>query len=161
MMNDLTPYLGRPYEQGIVDCFTVVQDFYKDKYQILVRNYARPANWAGVPGLDFFTDKFEAEGFEDTGNSAHRVRYGDVLMMHIAGSEVVNHVAIYVGRQKILHHLEGRLSEVVDYSPRWRNRVVKVVRHNQIETMLTAEVFRNLHKGLPAHLKAKLRGKTI
>ena len=158
MIKELDTFCGHKYEQGIVDCYSLVRDFYKERYQIEITNYARPKDWAKDDNLDFFTDKFQTEGFIDTGNSPHKVRFGDVLMMRIVGSEVVNHVAIYVGRQKILHHLEGRLSEVVDYSDRWRYRVVNVVRHPEVEKLTDSVALSNLHKGLPIHLRKKLRG---
>lgn len=158
MIKELNNLCGHFYEQGIQDCYTLVRDFYKTRYQMELTNYARPDNWTQDPSLDFFTNRFELEGFIDTNNCPHRVRFGDVLMMRIVGSEVVNHVAIYVGRQKILHHLQGRVSEIVDYDDKWRLRVVRVVRHPEIEKSTDAISFHNLHKGLPIHLRAKLRG---
>ncbi|GFD70938.1 hypothetical protein KUL113_03580 [Tenacibaculum sp. KUL113] len=158
MIKELNSFCDHHYEQGIQDCYSLVRDFYKTRYQIEITNYARPDNWIQDPSLDFFTSKFEKEGFKDTNNNPHKVRFGDVLMMRIAGSQVVNHVAIYVGRQKILHHLQGRLSEIVDYTDKWRIRVVRVVRHPEVEKTTEAMTLHNLHKGLPIHLRAKLRG---
>lgn len=158
MIKELEPFCNHDYEQGITDCYSLVRDFYKERYQIEITNYARPLDWTLDPNLDFFTQKFQREGFEDTGNSPYRVRFGDVLMMRIARSEVVNHVAIYVGRQKILHHLQGRPSEVVDYSDKWLFRVVRVVRHPEVDKTVDASSLQKLHQGLPIHLRAKLRG---
>lgn len=158
MNKELGIFCGHVYEQGIQDCYTLVRDFYKARYQMELTNYARPNNWTQDPNLDFFTNRFEMEGFKDTNNCPHKVRFGDVLMMRIVGSTVVNHVAIYVGRQKILHHLQGRLSEIVDYDDKWRYRVTRVVRHPEVEKTTEAVTFQNLHRGLPIHLRAKLRG---
>lgn len=157
MIKELNTFCGHIYEQGIQDCYTLIRDFYKTRYQMELTNYARPNNWIQDPNLDFFSRLFEREGFEDTNNCPHKVRFGDVLMMRIIGSEVVNHVAIYVGRQKILHHLQGRVSEIVDYDDKWRFRVVRVVRHPEIQKTTDAVALHNLHKGLPIHLRAKLR----
>lgn len=160
MIEKLRVYCDESYVPGLRDCFSCVQEFFKGEYQLPIRNYARPTNWYVAGGLDFFSELFRREGFEDTGNSAHKVRYGDVLMMRIAHSPVTNHVAIYVGQNKILHHLEGKLSGFEDYSDKWRHRVDRVVRHPVVSSASDADVLAGFNKGLPAHLKRRLRGQS-
>lgn len=158
MNKELLPFLNYKYEQGIQDCFSLVREYYQTKYQLEIRNYARPDKWYVNSELDFFNQKFEAEGFFDTGYSAHKVRHGDVLLMFLGRSEVVNHVAIYVGRNKILHHLEGKLSGLDEYNDKWRYRVSRVLRHPEVELAIDSVTLSNLHQGLPLHIRKKLRG---
>lgn len=158
MIEKLRSYCDKSYITGLRDCFTCVQEFFIGQYQLEIKNYARPTNWYVGGNLDFFSELFAREGFEDTGNSAHNVRYGDVLMMRISRSPVVNHVAIYVGQNKILHHLEGRRSGFEEYNDRWRHRVDRVVRHPVVADSLDFDSVSELNKGLPTHLRNRFKG---
>jgi cell wall-associated NlpC family hydrolase len=53
---------------------------------------------------------------------------GDAILMSIETSGL-NHVAIYLGDQMILHHLRGRLSSRDIYGGYWINATGKVLRH--------------------------------
>jgi cell wall-associated NlpC family hydrolase len=128
MMN-LTEYLNKPFVEGINDCYSLAREFYQHTYGVTLGNYARPTNWYLVDKFNFFTDNFEQEGFFEPKTTANKVRYGDALLMVIGRSTVANHVAIYVGQNKILHNLTGGISRLDSYSDRWRSRVTTVLRH--------------------------------
>lgn len=152
MSVDPFKYAGRPYIDGIQDCFSLAQRFYQDTCGLEVRSYARPQHWHLVGRFDFFSQLFPREGFYDTGNSCHRVRVGDALLMAIGRTEVNNHVAIYVGQNKILHHLRDSISRVDPYNDRWRYRVRAVLRHPVVEqTLHTLEL--GVADKLPAQVK--------
>jgi cell wall-associated NlpC family hydrolase len=48
--------------------------------------------------------------------------------MHIV-SPVPNHVAIYIGDNKILHHVQGRLSSRDVYGSYYQKVTAKILRH--------------------------------
>lgn len=158
MKDTLLPYLNRPYVEGVFDCYTAVQAFYLGEYGLRLRSYARPSQWALTPGLDFFTEHFQREGFVDLNQSCHRVMYGDALLMRINRSEKVNHVAVYVGRNKILQHFEGSVSRLDDYSDKWRYRVTSVLRHPETKMANSADTLAKYQSKLPAHLKRRVMG---
>lgn len=154
-MNKLNAYINLPYEQGISDCYTRVMEFYRNEYEQELRNYARPENWAYV-GLNFFEDKFAAEGFQALNVCPNNVRYGDLLLMNLQRSPVANHIAIYVGQNKILHHLKDKLSSIDDYTYRWQSRVTRVLRHPVVEAHVQLPGLSSLIERLPAHLRIRV-----
>jgi cell wall-associated NlpC family hydrolase len=126
-------YLNLPYSLGTQDCYTLVQQFYKNEYSLQLKNYARPNAWSLNPQLNLLHNLFNQEGFFDTGNNPNKVQKGDVLVMNLLKSPVDNHIGIYVGRNKILHHMYGKPSELSEYDHRWRLRVTTVLRHPAVD----------------------------
>lgn len=155
-MLDVKRYTNLPYEQGLNDCYTRVQDFFLWEFGVELTNYARPDNWAYV-GFDFFTEFFQKEGFSEVNIRPNNVRFGDLLLMNLQRSPVPNHIAIYLGQGQILHHLRDRLSEVEPYSVRWQSRVQRIIRHPVIESQTQLEGLSSLVEMLPAHIKNRLK----
>lgn len=134
-MYDYQKYCGIEFEEGWQDCYTLAKTFYDEILGVSLRDYARPTYWYLLPDFDFFEKLFEREGFSTVSTNANDVRIGDALLMGMGRTEVANHVAIYVGRGQILHHLTGQKSRLEAYSPRWRTRVMRVIRHPKSETV--------------------------
>ena len=53
---------------------------------------------------------------------------GDGILMRVA-SPVTNHGAVYLGDNRIIHHVQNRLSCRDIYSEFWRQRTTHVLRH--------------------------------
>ncbi len=134
-MHDFQKYGGIEFEEGWQDCYSLAQKIYADILGIQLRDYARPSMWYMLPEFDFFEKLFQREGFQTVSTNANDVRIGDALLMGLGRTEVANHIAIYVGRGQILHHLTGQKSRLEAYSPRWRTRVMRVVRHPKSSTV--------------------------
>lgn len=134
-MYDFQTYCGIEFEEGWQDCYTLARMVYADVLGIQLRDYARPTYWYLLPDFDFFEKLFSREGFHTVSTNPNDVRIGDALLMGMGRTEVANHVAIYVGRGQILHHLTGQKSRLEAYTPRWRTRVMRVVRHPKSETV--------------------------
>jgi len=101
------PLLGRQWTWGVSDCWTLVRDWYAEELGIQLRDWDRPA-------LSTFNEKplfdecwVDAE-FEEI--TLDQLQKGDSLLMNIDGASGLNHCAVYLGDQQILHHLRGRLS---------------------------------------------------
>ena len=58
------------------------------------------------------------------------LRENDVLAMRV-GSEIVNHVAVYIGDTMILHHVKDHLSARDVYGSFWRRATVKCLRYTK------------------------------
>jgi cell wall-associated NlpC family hydrolase len=152
-----TEYLNLPYALGTQDCYTLVQNFYQNEYALQLRNHARPNSWASNPSLNLLQDLFGKEKFFDTGNNPNKVQKGDVLVMNLLKSPVDNHVGIYVGRNKILHHLYGKLSELSEYDRRWRLRTTTVLRHPAVEGLSSIDGIAQVLDKRPPQMRFRRR----
>jgi len=119
------PYVGREFSHGLVDCYTLVRDFYKREFLIDLYDYHRLDKWWDN-GENLYLDNFNKEGFTEI--PFEDMQYGSVLLMHLE-SDVPNHAAIYINDQLILHHVQGRLSSRDVYGGYYQKTTAKVLRH--------------------------------
>lgn len=109
------PYLGRPYVFGVMDCYSLVRDYYKREFKIMLGDGPRiEFFWKG--GVDLLT-----KGSQDQRllpQIGKEPQNGDLFLITTEGS-VPNHVAIYIGDDMIMHHCHGRLSKRDVYAGYW------------------------------------------
>lgn len=118
------PLVGRPFAHGVLDCYTLVQDWYKRELNITLPHFDRPDNWWNTGG-DLYMQHFAEAGCEPARGPLQR---GDIILMAIR-SRVANHAAVYLGDGLMLHHLYGRLSSRDIYGGMWAEKTMLVVRH--------------------------------
>jgi len=123
------PLVGRQFAHGILDCYTLVRDFYARELGIQLSQYEREDDWWDK-GQDLYSmDRLRAEGFDLIGDEPRR---GDMVLMQIR-SPVPNHAGVYLGGGQMLHHLADRLSEVITYGGMWAERTRYIVRHREAD----------------------------
>ena len=71
-------------------------------------------------------EHFKEFGFESV--PLTDLRENDVLAMRV-GSEIVNHVAVYIGDTMILHHVKDHLSARDVYGSFWRRATSLCLRY--------------------------------
>lgn len=145
--------IGRQHNAGLVDCYSVVRDFYKQCFQIDLPDYARPTDWWNN-GYDLYMDRFYKNGFRVIDVHPTEWQFGDLFLMSIM-SKVNNHAAILVENGNILHHFTNRLSTVEPYKGIWRNSTTAVIRHKDVNIDTAVEEV-NLTDILPANLRRKI-----
>lgn len=118
------PLIGREYSYGILDCYTVIQDFYRDELGISLPHFERVEEF-WKKGFSQYLDNFQAAGFVKHDGQIQR---GDIILMQV-GAKTVNHAAVYLGNDKILHHLSNQLSTRDIYGGYWRKCTRLVVRY--------------------------------
>lgn len=146
--------IGVPYVDGSQDCYGLLRKYYAQVYGLQLRNYARPIDFAFH--LDLIVDNFRREGFEICETSLDQLQLGDGLLFCLNRAKYVNHVAAFVGNGWMLHHLYNKESNKDALTPAWRQRVVSVVRHNDVvdqNKLLHSKV--GLMDFLPEHLRAR------
>ena len=114
-VNDEDGYLERPYIYGVKDCFTLTRDYYRKEFGINIdfraEGYPEITDWHNN-GISLLVDSYKQAGFVELIKQEPKV--GDLFLIQMA-SPVPNHIAIYVGDDRILHHCMGRLSTMDVY----------------------------------------------
>lgn len=137
------PLLGRPFYHGILDCYTLLRDFYKRELSIELADYPRGDSWWTM-GENLYVDNYQREGFRQL-RQGEAIQYGDIVFMALK-SDVPNHAGVFLGDVQLkeqpflhkvpdamLHHLYGRLSERVVYGGYWAEVTRMVIRHKEME----------------------------
>lgn len=126
--NYKAPLIGRQYKYGVLDCLTVVVDWYREVRGISLNPHLdRPDKW-WEQGGNLFMDKFEEDGFEKvTGPLVE----GDVILMQLC-AKVVNHIGVYLEPNLMLHHMGNRLSTRDIYGGWYRKNCRCVVRYKAL-----------------------------
>lgn len=117
------PLIGRSFHHGVLDCYSLIRDYYQRELSITLPDFERADDW-WLSGGNLYEDGFESAGF----NVVDTVQQHDVLLMQIA-APVANHAAVYIGDGLILQHCMGRLSSRDVYGGYWQKCTVKILRH--------------------------------
>lgn len=102
----IAPLVGRSWSHGVLDCYAIIRDWYKQERNIDLPDFERSDDW-WKRGENLYLDNFAKAGFKPITQS--ELQTGDVILMTICSS-VPNHGALYLGDEIILHHIHGRLS---------------------------------------------------
>lgn len=101
------PLVGRPFSHGVLDCYSLIRDWYRRERGIELADFERRDDW-WEKGEDLYRQQFAAAGFRAL-KEGEGPQTGDVFLAQIR-SPVPNHGGVYVGDGLVLHHLHGRLS---------------------------------------------------
>lgn len=124
----VSPLVGRQYTHGVLDCYQIVVDYYKQELGIELPHFQREDGWWDR-GENLYLENFAKAGFVQVGDGTHEdIRPHDGLLMQV-GANVPNHAAVYLGDTLILQHVYGRLSSRDIYGGYWRKHTTHVLRH--------------------------------
>jgi cell wall-associated NlpC family hydrolase len=114
------PYIGRDFEHGLLDCWTLVRDYYQRERGVTLPNPMRLDAWWNDNTSNLYSDAALTDaGFERIDESA--LAEGDLILMQIRARNLVpNHAGIYLGDGQFMHHLYNRLSTRDVYGGYWR-----------------------------------------
>ena len=126
---------GIEYKHGSNDCYGLIRRFYKDNFDLNLRNYARPHDWWNTD-LSLYQLNYHKEGFRPLDAHPSDWRPADLFLMAVKSTKI-NHSAILLENGKILHHVPGRFSGVETYSGMWRNLTCGILRHKDIHFDMT------------------------
>ena len=126
------PYKGREFHHGMIDCYTLIQDWFRRELAVVLPDFDRADGWweadperPGYTRQDLYMRHFAEAGFVRVFGEPQR---HDGLLMQVK-ADVANHGAVYLGDGTMLHHLHGRLSEETVYGGYWQRHTVALVRH--------------------------------
>jgi proteasome lid subunit RPN8/RPN11 len=124
----IAPLIGREFHHGVLDCLSLIRDYYKQTLNIDIPDYVRQDQW-WLKGENLYRDKFTECGFFDV--PLETLQQHDILIMRMA-SPVENHGAVYVGNNQILQHVSGRLSSRDVFGGYWRKATTLLIRHGSL-----------------------------
>lgn len=119
------PLVGRMFSHGVLDCYSLVRDYYKRELQIDLPDFERRDGWWNVEGNNLYLDNFAACGFVPATGA---IQVGDIILMQIRAL-VPNHAGVYIGNGQIIHHVMGRMSSRDLYDGYWQENTRLVVRY--------------------------------
>jgi proteasome lid subunit RPN8/RPN11 len=120
------PLIGRTFHHGVLDCYSIIRDWYQENKGITFNDYKRQDNWWNE-GFDLYLDNLEKDGFERVFDD---LKVGDIILMQIRGKKP-NHAGVYVGDGLFIHHMYGRLSSKDVYGGYWQEVTVSYWRLKQ------------------------------
>lgn len=120
------PYTGRPFIHRKWDCFTLLRDYYKRELNIDMPPVEYFDEWWNK-GENFYLNTSGVAGFYPVTS----LQKHDVIAMRL-GSHVFNHSAIYLGDNKILHHVGGKFSCIETIRPAYMRMMFGYFRHKDL-----------------------------
>lgn len=140
---------GREFKEGYLDCYDSFRDFYR-LAGLEMKDYSpndgfRIPDWHKAEGVSSpFTDNIESEGFIQVSSLSDLIP-GDVIFS-LLGSHIPNHASVYVGENKIFHHLPGKLSGVEtlrEYFIKFRHSIWRYHDVSKLNINAALEILRN------------------
>jgi len=116
---------GREWVWGIQDCWSLVMDFYRDKLNLKFKKWSRPKTIKEFAIKPYFDKALLSMGFKLVDN----IQENDILVMEGAYQKL-NHVALYIGDQTILHHVIGKLSCREIYDLKYQQVTKQIYRYD-------------------------------
>ncbi|AHN74684.1 peptidase P60 [Pandoraea pnomenusa] len=125
----VAPLVGRTFAHGVLDCWSLVRDFYARELHIELPDFERRDDW-WAHGENLYMDGYPKAGFVPVSQDMPE-KVGDVILMQ-RRSDVPNHAGVYLGDGLMLHHMHGRLSTREVYGGYWREITRCVLRHRNL-----------------------------
>lgn len=120
------PLVGRQWAHGVLDCYSLVRDYYKEILNIEIMDFDREDEWWEHGDNLYCDENLKKAGFTVVPMSDLQKHDGLILQVK---SKVPNHAGIYLGDDLFLHQLSRRLSSRDVYAGYYRKHTIKVVRH--------------------------------
>lgn len=109
------PMRGREYRFGVSDCYSIVQDYYRQELGIELPKFHRQDGF-WLRGENLIMEHLSENGFTPIPAPTQK---GDLILMSLK-SDVVNHFGIWLDeRGAMLHHPYGHLSEATVFGGYW------------------------------------------
>jgi len=121
------PIIGRQYSYGIHDCYTLARDYLRQR-DILLPDFSRvdPERAITTGEYGFTEENIRAAHGRDV--AVNELQPNDFIIFQIQNS--LDHCGVYVGDQRILHHVRNRLSSVDIYGGYWLKQTARCLRYD-------------------------------
>jgi proteasome lid subunit RPN8/RPN11 len=129
-MSNLGKYLGRKFDYSKNNCSTLIRDFYTEELDKKLGNYiSSPSRFdEDVRGIE---KTLEAENFQQVPANEPYKKY-DILAMKKRNQNFISHLALYMGKDLILHQPMNAASKIESYSEFYKKLTLKTFRHKSL-----------------------------
>lgn len=128
------PLEGREFHHGVIDCFTLVFDYYH-QIGIQLKNMNREDEWWNIEpenNPNYYVKYFKEQGFFEIEMKDLR-KHDGILMTLESKYGIPNHSAVYLGDNRIMHHVYDRLSGVDMYGGYYQKMSTHFLRHESLK----------------------------
>mgnify|MGYP000915975667 CR=1 FL=1 len=85
------PLIGREFHHGVLDCYSLIRDYYGQELGLVLPDYPRSDDWWDK-GQNLYRDNFASAGFVEVQGQPDQ---HDVVLMRV-GARVDNHAGVFV-----------------------------------------------------------------
>ncbi len=128
-------YVGRPFVSGLFDCGVLVKDYYKYELNINFQDFDFPGRnskdlitYIKNNNLDY-SNLLENFIISQGGFKVKEPKKHDVLLIQLTYPDFPLHLAVYLGDDKILHHIGHQNSRIEYYNTYYRKMTKGIFRH--------------------------------
>lgn len=121
-------YLGRFFEIGKEDCFSLARDFYQKELDININNYERDEHWT-QRDYSLLDENYEKEGFVKASDIK---KYDLIIFKSLFNKNFSGHIGVYLGDHLMLHNQTGSFSKIEEYSEAYKRLTNYVIRHKKL-----------------------------
>lgn len=142
--NYKAPLINREYIHGVLDCYSIVRDYYSRELGIELDNFERSDLWwESANNASLYADNFKSQGFVEVDD----LQRHDLILCRVQPTEHINHALIYlgdngsltseqseiaIGEHLVLHHPYLRRSRREIYGNVWQQRKAVIIRHRSL-----------------------------
>jgi proteasome lid subunit RPN8/RPN11 len=125
---EINKYIGREFEIGKSDCFTLLREYYKNELNIQINDYPHKDGWY-EENPRIIIENYQKEGFRVV--ELENIQKHDILISAFT-SEYPMHFAINLGGNQILHHERNKFSNIEFLSDSYIRKIKMIVRHKNL-----------------------------
>lgn len=127
-------YIGRYYEYGKYDCFSLIVDFLKNERNINIK-YDKKDLYIDhlIFYKNFLEDQFKKIFLENNFiilNKNETLQDDDILLFDMFNDSCPKHLGIYLGQETFLHQPYSRLSRIENNWNIYKNKIHSIFRKN-------------------------------
>ena len=122
----------KEYRVGSADCYTFVQDYFKE-LNITLKDveYIREEDWhERRPNLARDVMKVNPELKKQKDGCV--MKKHDFLLLAMIKGKTINHAAVYIGDNKIIHRPRNKFVTIEKLTPQKRSKITEIYRHEQL-----------------------------
>jgi proteasome lid subunit RPN8/RPN11 len=128
--SQLEKYLGKKFNIKTDNCYTLLQDYFKNELGIILKNYSLDENWY-EKNPKIIENNFKQNGFIQ--KDINDIKKNDVILFDLLESGNPHHIGIYLGDNNFLHNQRGGYSNIEYLSKIWKDKIKFVLKHKDIK----------------------------